>query len=147
MNKLSPVVVRIVQKNAEILDEFGISTLPEDVQATASKALEAIVASVEAQGDDDPANKEQVREIWYSFFNVDGLALLSTETSELIEKIGSEEVQELLLILLPVVLDTLREVTDGNKEDNKEEIEKLWKELVGNPIFLTKVFALVKLLF
>lgn len=147
MNKLSPVVVRVVEKNAEVLQEFGISELPQDLRHTATQALAAIVTSVQAKGDDNPADAEQIREIWYSFINRDATELLNDQATQLVNRIDSPEVRELLLYILPVVLNTLREVTDNEGDNNKEEIEKLWKALVGDPEFLTKIFGLIRLLF
>ena len=145
--QLSPIVIRVVEKNAEVLEEFGIAALHQDVRDTASKALGAIVASVQAQGDTNPADADQVREIWLNFINQDASALLSSEVNQLIDKVGSPEVQALLKLLVPSVLATLKEVTDGNKEDNKEDIELIWKSLIKDPEFLTRIFGLIRILF
>ena len=147
MTKLSPVVVRIVQKNAEVIDEFGISELPQDLQITAAKALQAIVASVEAKSDENEMDADQIRAIWFNFINKDASLLLQDEATQLVEKINQEEVRDLLQTLVPVIIATLREVTDNEDDDNGEEIEKLWKELVTDINFISKVIGLVRLLF
>ena len=119
--------------SSTVVPNIGNPAVEELVKSVLAKLTETTYLLV----DEDPDNKEQVKQLW-STFTSDQSVVLAVEAIYLdaIKRVEDESLKEGLTVLAQPLVQTLVVSTDSIKPDSKQ-IEQVWLTFLKSEGFLT----------
>ena len=128
MNKIGKFKIKLINIALTMIDRLLISKIKDEViQSEMRTLLKPINSTVEALGDTNPNDTEQIKAIWKKYVNVDVTGIAEARVRAAIEKIKQDrpELAGIIEVLLVPTMDTVRALTDDNDE-NIKQLTELW---------------------
>lgn len=128
--KLPRLVGNVVAVLLRKVSGIFIDKIPdEETRKGAEGMVKALSNTARALSDDNPRDKEQIREIYRKFTNTDLLPLADSKSVDALSRIKNERIREPLLVLQPVLVDIVNLMSDDNPE-NEEQVNAYWQQVL-----------------
>lgn len=122
--------------SSTVVPNIGNPAVEELVKAVLAKLADTTYLLT----DENPANKEQVKELWASFTSDKSVvAAFEAIYLDAIKRVENESLKEGLVVLAQPLVQTLVVATDNVKPDSKQ-IEDVWSKFIKSEGFVTFLF-------
>lgn len=125
MAEQNSIAPKIINANLDVIEQEVLTKLPSEIYNLSKAASDAIGETAKVMFDGEEPNGPQVEKIWRQYANLHLVEYAVLKGKEGAEKINSEILRNLALLLLIPAQGSLKDLTDENPDD-AQQLKDQW---------------------